>query len=646
MLSRLLLALILALPAVSAAQADTLIESRAVYQRARQAQLAGRHAHAQALAATIRSYPLYPYLVFDDLRRRLAELPEREVAEFLVREESSLLAARLRKDWLVELARQRQWALYRRDYRAVDDFAARCHAITAGLAAGETDAALAAAVELWSIGEPMPAACDPGFARLAASPLLDDSLIWTRLRLAFAKGHGGLAAYLARQLRDPETRALAASWVRAARDPSAELSQLVAQEPRAHEVLVHALERLAARDVDAARAALHRYAGRMQFSAEESGRIAAALARRAADTGHPDRIALLDAVPAPALDSVVERYRLREAIAVEDWGALQRWTARPPQAEDDALRWKYWQARALTHHGDRQGGQAALRELAGERDYYGFMAADALGLDYVFKSRPIAATMEETSAILALPGLVRAHELDRLHQAADARREWYFELARFDRRQLEVAAVVATEWGWHDGAIAALGQARSYDDLTVRFPLLHTDAAATQARRRGLDPARVMAIIRSESAFAREARSVAGALGLMQLLPGTARETAHRIGLTYTGNAQLFEPHTNIALGTAYLSQVQGRFGGSFVMAAAAYNAGPGRVRQWQGPDCIAAERWIEMIPFAETKAYVRRALFYTAIYQWRMGRKITRLEAMMGAIPARGSSEAADCKL
>lgn len=635
----------LALPVAHGAPTDdTLAARRAAWLGARRAQQAGRHAEALGAAARLGDYPLAPYVVYEDLRRRLPALPARAIAEFLAREDGSFLAARLRREWLQELARRQQWALYHRDWRQQDDLELRCHALTAALAEGAREQALVQATELWLLGEPMPASCDAGFAALTASPRFDDALVWARLQKAYARGHTRLGAWLARQLRAPEARARGELWARAASDPAAAIGTLMNAGPATREILVWALERYAARNVDAARAAWQQALARQMLSPDASGRIAAALARRAADTAHPARMALLDAVPPAAVDDVTARYRLREAIARNDWDALLRWTALTPAAADEALRFRYWQARALLHHGDNKAAQAALQSLARERDYYGFLAADALGLDYAFNPRDVGADPGETAALLARPGLQRARELDHLRLTFEARREWYFELAQMAPRELEVAATIAAQWGWPDAAIAALGQARSWDDLTLRFPLLHQDIAVDQARRRQLDPARVLAIIRSESAFAREARSGAGALGLMQLLPGTARETARRIGLGYAGNAQLFEPRSNITLGTAYLAQVMAQYGGSFVMAAAAYNAGPGRVRQWQGQACVAAERWIEMIPFAETKAYVRRALFYTAIYQWRLGHEVTRLTASMGAIPPRGASRATGC--
>lgn len=651
MLCSTLLAAALVVTATAQAQSSQpadppVIEQRAIYQRARQAQLAGHHTKALELAKAITGYALYPYVIYEDLNRRLDQIPADDVALFLRREDGSLLASRLRRQWLVLLAARGRWKLYGRDYQPQDSLDLQCHYLTARLRAGESETVLTDARKIWLSGDSLPSACDPAFERLSASALMDDNLIAERLQLALRKGHTALAQYLLRKIREPANRAKAALWIQARQSPQSLLRQLDHAAASQRDIVVYALDVLAGRNVDEARLAWSHAAQQIEFTALEVGRFAALLARRAAADGHAERMALLDAVPPEALDGAIEHHRIREAIKNEDWPALAHWTDHPAQAEENVLRWRYWQARALSKLGQQERAEALLGELALERDYYGFLAADEIGTDYVLQHVATNAAESELTALAALPAIQRARELAAVQPDVESRREWQFQVMHFDRRQLEVAAVLATQWGWHDRAIAALGQARSYNDLELRFPLLHSKLATEQGRRRHIAPARVLAIIRSESAFARQARSSAGALGLMQLLPGTARETARRIGMSYSSDAQLFEPKINITLGSAYLAQSMASFGDSFAMAAAAYNAGPGRVRQWQGVQCVAADRWIELIPFDETRAYVRRALFYTALYQWRLGGKPARLTEIMKPIPARNSSEARGCNL
>jgi soluble lytic murein transglycosylase len=126
----------------------------------------------------------------------------------------------------------------------------------------------------------------------------------------------------------------------------------------------------------------------------------------------------------------------------------------------------------------------------------------------------------------------------------------------------------------------------------------------------------VYAITRQESAFMTDARSPAGATGLMQLMPVTARETARRFGIPLGSTQQILNPDTNIQLGAAYLSQVSKQFDGNRILATAAYNAGPTRVRQWlRGAEHLEFDVWVENIPFDETRQYVQNVLTYSVIY-------------------------------
>ena len=131
------------------------------------------------------------------------------------------------------------------------------------------------------------------------------------------------------------------------------------------------------------------------------------------------------------------------------------------------------------------------------------------------------------------------------------------------------------------------------------------------------------------------ARSHAGAMGLMQLMPATARSVARKVlKRKPPKQRELFEPDTNIALGSAYLKQMKGKLGDSAVLATAAYNAGPSRVNRWLPERTLPADIWIELVPFKETRGYLRRVLAYTVIYEKRMGITPTRLRERLHPVP------------
>lgn len=471
------------------------------------AQKAGHHQRAAELVAGLEDYPLYPYYRYYDLRRRLHAYPREAVREFLSAWDGSLLATTLRREWLEQLVRGQRWQDFLEFYRPVDDLAMRCQQLRARIETGQGDGVIADTRAIWLSGDSLPDACDPAFARLYASPALDDDLVWARIRLAMQAGHGSLARYLARRLESPQRQALAALWLEAHAHPAGVLARGdLGDDAPTREILLHALRRLARKDVDGAERAWHAVLTRHAFTAAERGAAAAALAIAAAGSDHPRRIGLLDAVPETSVDAAVERYRIREALVARAWPELVRWTAAPP-LEVDALRWRYWRARALQHTGQDEAAHELLAVLARERDYYGFLAADALGLDYEFGHQAVAASAAELATLRARPGLARAHELYLLDRRYQARREWYYELEHMEHRELEVAAAVAADWGWQNQAIFALGRARSWNDLELRFPTLYHALAIEHGRRREVDPARVMAIIRSESAFVVDARS-------------------------------------------------------------------------------------------------------------------------------------------
>ena len=633
------LSLVLASGVVMAAD---LVTQRSVFERARLAQISGDFAQARRLAATLVAYPLQAFLTYEDLRRRLSNLPEDEVLAFLREQQGSYLGEHLRTSWLRELARQQRWSAFLRAYRAQDDLALQCQQLSARLQTESASEVVADILLPWQAGAVRGTACDGPFAKLYASGRLSDAMLWERVARAMNKGDVTFARGVAAHFNAARYRDAFARWLRAVTTPQEILrAGDLEDSPENHAIVLAALTRLARDNVDAARAAWAQLNARLSFSNEDRACAARIIALAAANTGHAARIALLDAVPAAGVDVEVQRYQLREAIAAEAWPELVRWTELDTKIPDETLRWRYWRARALGEVGRGEEARLLLTELAGERDYYGFLAADRLALQYQFREVPIAATRAELDALAQRPGLRRAREFDLTGLAQHATREWNFAMKPLAPRELQIAAVLASQWGRPDRAILVLGMANAYDDLPLRFPLLYTELARKHAVRRGLDPARVLAIIRAESAFNPSARSPVGAIGLMQLMPATGRATARSAGLRFDSAKSLLDPATNIALGTVYLQQMLARYDGNFAMAAAAYNAGPGRVRQWQGDQCVATERWIESIPFTETRGYVRRALFYAAIYQRRLERPIMKLQSVMPPIPprdARGS--------
>jgi soluble lytic murein transglycosylase len=621
---------------------DRLSADRKQFKLAYKALTTGRREKAKKLITGLEDYPLYSYYRYFELKRRLPNADKDLIRDFLAAYDESFLATRLRRDWLKHLSRTKQWEAYLHDYRPQRNTALKCAQLTARIATGATEGVLTDSRTLWLVGKSQPDACDPVFDYLRTNNLLDSSLIWERIRLALDNNKPSLANYLARQLQDPDRKRSANVWISAHRAPAATLRQpyFDRNHELTREIVVHAIRRVAAKDVGKAKKLWQAEQQRFDFSEDQIGRVKRHMGIAAARQNHSAQISMLDAVPEAFVNDNVEKYRLREAIRANAWKEMVRWTEYAPRGTTSPLRWRYWRARALQALELEEQARVIFAELAKERDYYGFLSADHLQLDYQMNDRPIAPSAVELSTMSSRPGLIRARELVALDMPFKARREWGNEVNNLNTRQLEVAAFVVDSWGWHDRAILALGKAKSYDDLSIRFPLMHENLIAKYAKKRNLPAAEIYSIIRTESAFMIDARSPAGALGLMQLMPATGRETARRIGAALANSRQLLDPAKNVMIGTAYLKQVLERFSGSFSLASAAYNAGPHRVQSWlPKSSCVPADIWIDTIPFTETRRYVRRAAFYATLYQWRLKEHIKPLAARLTDVVPRGTN-------
>ncbi|MEW8208863.1 MAG: transglycosylase SLT domain-containing protein, partial [Candidatus Thiodiazotropha taylori] len=309
-------------------------------------------------------------------------------------------------------------------------------------------------------------------------------------------------------------------------------------------------------------------------------------------------------------------------------------------SEKEQAQWQYWHARALTKLDRENEARAILKQLSQERSYYGFMAANQLGVPP--KLEHIALQSDQTiSAVMALnPGLQRARELHMLKRPMSARREWNLALKKATPEELKAAAHLAQNWNWPSQSIITLAKLRHWNDLELRFPLAHQETITGQARGHGIDRAWVYAILRQESAFISDARSSAGARGLMQLMPKTAKQVAKELKHSPLKLDDLFRPEVNIRLGTGYLNKIYRQLQENPVLATAAYNAGPHRVKSWLPDQTQATDIWIETIPFHETREYLKRVLAYTVIYNYRLGEQpkvvpekwLTPIEARNGA--------------
>lgn len=588
--------------------------------------------------APLQDYPLYPYLLYRDLQQRLNQYPVPAVNAFLKDYAATPLAGRLRNAWLQQLAEGGRWEDYLRYYQPDNDVTRDCWRRQALLYNGRQEQALKDLEAVWLRGESLPQACDPVFKRWQDQGGGTRERVWRRFGLALDNGQRNLARHLQTLLPEPD-QATARLWLAVDDNPRLILEEgrFAPDQPLTPLIILHGLNRWSNVDALSTAAALDTIKGRYALPQDRLGPLARQLALFIASRGHPTALARLTAVPAEAVDSQVREWRVRIHLQNRDWPGVLTWLNRLTPAEQQEPRWRYWRARALDATG-RPGEAAGIyQRLAGERDYHGFLAADRLGVPYGLRPLPLAVPEQQTTALFnRLAGLQRARELYILGRQWEARVEWGSATQPLSEQDLRAAARLAQEWGWDHQAIATLARAGHQDDLELRFPLPYAAVVRVNADESGVDPAWIYAIMRQESLFQIDARSPAGALGLMQIMPATGARIASDLQQPAPDQYGLLATDTNIRYGVYYLRQALDGLQGNPLLATAAYNAGPSRVREWlPGEGAIEADLWAETIPYLETRKYVQRVMEYAAIYAWRLGRDQRALSAWMRPITA-----------
>lgn len=569
---------------------------------------------------TLTQHPLRGWIEFAQLKRDIDRVGNAQAQEFLQRNAGQAVAAAFRSVWLPALARRKDWDALLAHWQPTDNIGLRCARLQAQWVLGKADATWTRqAQELWrAAARPLPDGCDPVFAALTAQGQLDDALRWERIDAAAAAGQSAVMRAAANGLSSGE-RAQAVAYAAFLDAPAAQ-GLGWEKSDRSRRIASNGLALLARKDPDAAERLLPQYAQTLGLSAEQQAQVRYQIALWTVASYLPDSARRLAAVPASAFDLRLHEWQAREALARGDWPAALKAIQAMDPAQRSQVRWKWFQARMLDKAGQPDQARRLYAEAARTATFHGFLAADRLGQPYALCPREPQDSAQARAAVARDPALIRAMELWKLDHAAWATAEWNDALTRFNDDQRRIAVEVAHDNGWFDRAVFALG--RTPEELQLyrlRFPLQHQDAIRRQASNNAIDPAWLAAQIRAESVFNPNARSPANARGLMQVLPGTGAEVARRNGIAYGGAQSLYDPQTNIAIGSAYLRELLATYGTPYVTIAA-YNAGPVPTARWQAQrPGLDPDLWIETISYKETRDYVARVLAFSVIYDWRL---------------------------
>ncbi len=577
------------------------------------------------LKPQLRTYPLYPYLEYTEISYRISRQSEQDILRFVEQYRDTPLVEPLLAHWLANLAKRGKWEIFVTHYDKVTPTKKLACQHAYGLyKVGMVDQALTQAEKLWTVAFSQPDECDPIFNVWRGANGITQEIAWQRFALSLKENNKDLSSYLIRFV-DRQDKPFATNYRLVHLKPKTikRYKSFKATNIRNREIILHGVKRLSRIDPEDALLTLGQYEKLQDFNPVELEDAYAYIGVRLA--GKSSDLALIDSLPVNLHEQpILVEARIRQSLEHGDWSNVMILINLLPQEQQDSNRWQYWKARALgisADEADRQIARNIMTELSSERSFYGFVSADILQNQYNYQDEPSPVTLEQILSLEESPGVQRALELFALGERSRARREWYFSTSDFNNVERDVAARVALRWGWYKASIQTMIDAGAWNHLDHRFPIAYADTFITHARRANIPVQWSLAIARQESSFMTDAKSSSGALGVMQLMPATAKQVAAKIGVSYPGNRSLTSPDLNIRLGTNYLGQMLRKFDNNRILASAAYNAGPGRVNQWLNPN-VPFDVWIEIIPFTETRNYVQNVLMFSSIYSRRMNER------------------------
>ena len=597
----------------------------------------------------VRGHALEPWAAYWELRARLESASNKEITDFLQRYAGTYQEDRMRNDWLLLLGQVRDWATFMAEYskfRMNDDRSLRCYALLTDFSATGADVA-AQVQELWLGQKEADDACATAAEQQLKAGKLKPHSAWLRARLGMENERLRIATQAIGFLNPDWAGKVNTIYA----NPSRYLDEkLTAILPRTKELVTLAMIRLAVDDPAMAALQMEKLRWKTQLSQEERTWVWGVIGKRAAQRLSDNAMAWFANAPDKLTNEEQLAWKVRAALRQGAWAQVLETTAAMGELQRKEPTWVYWRARALLSPGRSEAERAEaarlLESIASVRGFYEQLAMEDLGQKIGVPERPAPLSSEEKEGARLNVGLNRALYAIAIGLRSEGVREWNYsinlhERGGMDDRALLAAADLACQREVWDRCINTSERTRSVIDFDQRFPMPFRNAVVKRTAQIGLDPAYVYGLIRQESRFIMDARSNVGASGLMQVMPATARWTAKKIGLANFTADQITDRETNIAIGTGYLKLILDDFAGSMPLAAAAYNAGPGRPRNWRNGPVMEAAIWAENVPFNETRDYVKKVLSNTTNYAAILSGQPQSLKARLGSVgPRLGGAE------
>lgn len=527
------------------------------------------------------------------------------------------LSKKLREQWLYQLAYNKNWRDFNLYYKPSKDVNLQCYSQIALYQQGHRKEAVLAAKKLWLNGDTQPIACDQLFTLLLHDHEIDNALIYQRIVLALEKNNISLTNYLLRQYSPPRLSEI-------------QLLQEIVKNPKKiarmgkselhSEFYLYGLKRMVNTNLSQAMPfwQLARNIHFLNPAQQQTFMAYAALYEAMRD--HQETLGWFNKVNPAFYNDTLIGWQIRYSLKYKQWQRVEYLINQIQEKE--APCWQYWLARSLEGQGKKEKATTIYESLAKTRNYYGFLASHRLKTAPNFENERTVTNKQILKPYQSITDKIHAlYVTKQTMQASRLLNDFMSELPKDDKSAL--LYWLSNDLQWHGKAVFLSSNKQLNNQLFLRFPLAYEESVKTYAKNYQIPKELIYAIIRQESGFRDDVVSPAGAHGLMQIMPATAKSISKNKKITYVDKKQLFSSQKNIQIGTAYLQQLNNRFHQHPILVAAAYNAGPKQANYWMKnhpPEEI--DIWIETLPWKETRNYLKNIIAFYAVYQYRMQQK------------------------
>ncbi|MFZ9036410.1 MAG: transglycosylase SLT domain-containing protein [Francisellaceae bacterium] len=594
------------------------------------------------LKARLESTALYPYLQYQEISKNPKIFEQDTIEAYLQDNKGSYWGYLLKKDLAQYYAKSGQWPLFLQYYDDNLGMTGQCWQVTAWYKLGEKKKALKTFSKMWLQNTRLPAYCETVAEAFKASDLLGSDLYQQKANNLALKGYYMEAVDLIEKTKDSKEIQYYEHWQAAATNLKNVTAWIKSDSAHAgfSEALIAIMDYHSRQDTvetaDFWSGLLNDTTLKVadRISAKTINKINAEIAIDFARSYDKAALIWLSKIEDKYASSLLWQWRLRSALYWSDYKSYFAWYDKMPKSLQYEDAWEYWQAKSLMAMGDKKKAEILFEALAKKRSYYGFLSADMINAAYALDSKtykPDQALIDKMKKTAEIEQVLDLYQLRRYDLAYSL---WRWNIGGFNKDELMALADFTNDKKMYALSVNAYANAGVSDDLSGRFPKAYLTEVDAAAKKFNLNPALILSIMRQESVYRVMAKSYADAYGLMQLLPSTAQFLANRYKLPYEGESSLYKPAVNVMLGAANLDFLDGLFKGNVILGLASYNAGQGNVAKWLPDHEMAADKWVEIIPYGETRTYIKNILSYLVVYHVAiLGDKDFRLTTVLKPI-------------